>query len=264
MPAAALPYFHVYRIAGVSSYGVLVLAGLALGIAATILPARRYQLPVGEIVALAGVLVAASLIGAHLLDVVANQRAEAAQDASLWWKLQIGISLFGALAAIAIVTPLWCRARKLPLAKVADCIALGWLVALVIGRIGCTLVHDHLGTPTRLPIGIADPTPDTSWTMYTPYADTVPHRLVHDLGFEELLVAIPLALVMWLVSRRLRAGMTAAITALAYAPIRFLLDFHRLPESDPRYASLTAAQWGCLVMTALALYAVVPLRRKVE
>jgi len=145
--AAALPYFEVTRIAGTSSYGLLVFAAIALGIATTIPTAQRYQLAVGEVVALAGVLAAASAIGAHLFDVIANQREYAAQDPSLWWKIHQGISLFGALIAIAVVTYAWCRARGLPLAKIADCIALGWLVALVVGRIGCALVHDHLGTP---------------------------------------------------------------------------------------------------------------------
>jgi phosphatidylglycerol:prolipoprotein diacylglycerol transferase len=47
---------------------------------------------------------------------------------------------------------------------------------------------------------------------------------------------------------------------VAYAPVRFLLDFLREQEGegvlggDPRYGGLTPAQWGCFGLVALGLY----------
>jgi phosphatidylglycerol:prolipoprotein diacylglycerol transferase len=46
------------------------------------------------------------------------------------------------------------------------------------------------------------------------------------------------------------------VSALAYAPVRFAMDFLRIPESDggdTRYAGLTPAQYGCV---ALFLYGI--------
>jgi phosphatidylglycerol:prolipoprotein diacylglycerol transferase len=46
---------------------------------------------------------------------------------------------------------------------------------------------------------------------------------------------------------------------MAYAPTRFALDFLRVDESeyhhqaDPRYAGLTPAQWGCLLLLAVGV-----------
>ena len=46
-------------------------------------------------------------------------------------------------------------------------------------------------------------------------------------------------------------GSYAIATALSYAPVRFAMDFLRLPDTqggDPRYASLTPAQWCCFAL----------------
>jgi phosphatidylglycerol:prolipoprotein diacylglycerol transferase len=254
--AAALPYFVVYRIGPLPSYAWLLLAAVALGSLAMLHASRRYQLPIADMAGLAGVLVVASFVGAHVFDVAANQLDEAREHGAVWWQLWTGISLFGALGAIALVTIVWTRARKLPLAKVADCVALGWLVALVIGRIGCALVHDHVGGPTALPFGIDFPR-GAAWR----YPDATGPLRLHDLGVDELFVAIVLCGVMWTIARRLKPGLTAVVTALAYAPIRFALDFLRDPESDLHHAGLTAAQWGCIAMTALAIHGAVRCRQ---
>jgi phosphatidylglycerol:prolipoprotein diacylglycerol transferase len=49
---------------------------------------------------------------------------------------------------------------------------------------------------------------------------------------------------------------------VAYAPVRFVLDFLRVPEgdpnfpgaSDPRYAGLTPAQWACFLALGYGAY----------
>src|SRR5262249_28719296 len=73
------------------------------------------------------------------------------------------------------------------------------------------------------------------------------------VGLEELLLVIPLAVVGWvLVHRRLRAGMTAAILGVAYAGVRFALDFLRLPMTEPTYGGFTAGQWSSAVLAVVA------------
>ncbi len=47
------------------------------------------------------------------------------------------------------------------------------------------------------------------------------------------------------------------MTSLAYAPVRFAMDFLRIrggDGADPRYAGLTPAQWECMALFALGLY----------
>jgi phosphatidylglycerol:prolipoprotein diacylglycerol transferase len=204
-------------------------------------------------IGLAGVLVATSLIGAHLLDVIAYQLDDASHDWTLWLHVDRGISVFGAFAAIAITTVVWSSAGRLPLGRVADCVVLGVVVALAIGRIGCAYVHDHPGVPTDLPIGIERPAELLRWAGL----DATGSVRVHDLGLDELLGLVPIAGLLWALAGRLRPGMIAIGFALAYAPLRFMLDFLRLPRTEPSHAGLTTGQWGSIVLAAMGLAALI-------
>jgi phosphatidylglycerol:prolipoprotein diacylglycerol transferase len=248
--AAALPFFTLGPIAGVQPYAVLFFAGMVAGCFAMVLAARRRHVPLQDAVLLAVALCVAGFVAAHLFDVATNQREDAAADPALWLHPLEGVSMFGAVLVIAIVVPIWCRTRRLDLARVADAVALGGLVVLMIGRIGCAVVHDHLGAPTDLPIGVDVP---ANRARVNGLFVTTPIRL-HDLGLEELLFASALLAGLALFARRLRPGMLAALAALLYAPARFGLDFLRLEYNNVRLAGLTAAQWGCLAMLATAIY----------
>ena len=80
-----------------------------------------------------------------------------------------------------------------------------------------------------------------------------------DLGLLELaFVPLLIGLVVWVSRRTQRPGMISGALAIAYAVVRFPLDFLRAPdlgpESDPRYAGLTPAQYACLGSLALGAW----------
>jgi len=89
--------------------------------------------------------------------------------------------------------------------------------AWMFGRLGCTVVHDHLGV-----------TAAESW----PLAYEVPAAwgtVRHDLGFYEFLWWVVIVAVVLLVDRKPRKkGIYTVIVPLMYAPARFLFDFLRL------------------------------------
>jgi phosphatidylglycerol:prolipoprotein diacylglycerol transferase len=114
--------------------------------------------------------------------------------------------------------------------------------AWAIGRLGCTLAHDHPGIHTSASNWLAFAYPDgPRW----------------DLGFLEMLFSIALTIATALLWRKPRPlGTYISLTCLAYAPVRFALDFLRLPaeaEGDARYAGLTPAQWASFVLLAVGL-----------
>lgn len=218
-----------------------------------VIAARRFALPTGETIALAAALAISGLVGAHLFDVVAYQLDDASM--SLWFEFYKGISIYGAIVACAVVVFVWGLHRN-DRAKLADTAALGMASALVIGRIGCALIHDHPGLPTSSPFGVDFP---PSWSEFLHVQAQNGVLRLHDVGLEELFAAIPLAAALWLLAGRVRAGMVAAIGALAYAAIRFGLDFLRLPEVEPRHAGFTAGQWGSIAMVIVALGAMIRL-----
>ena len=115
----------------------------------------------------------------------------------------------------------------------ADSLAYGLATGWMFGRLGCFTAHDHPGA-------------HTSFFLAVQYPDGPRH----DLGLYEALWAAGIALFFaWLRRKKRPLGTYVAILTLAYAPVRFGLDFLRardVPEPDPRYFGLTPAQWGCL------------------
>ena len=255
---AAFPYVTApARVAGFATYELILYAAIALGALAAIVVARRQAISVPEALGFAALCIAAGFCGAHALDVLLYQFDDARRDPSLWLELHKGLSLFGAIAGIAATTWLWSILAGRDLARLADTVVLGGVLALVVGRIGCALVHDHPGVPTSLPIGVDFPGTAAAWLGLPATGGTI--RL-HDVGLEELALVLPLAALLWGYRRRLRPGRTALLGALAYAPLRFALDSLRLPAMEPRIAALTAGQWGAVAMLAVAVIAAWRLR----
>jgi phosphatidylglycerol---prolipoprotein diacylglyceryl transferase len=140
-----------------------------------------------------------------------------------------------------------------PLLVYADLLIYGLLVGWVFGRLGCSLVHDHPGK-------IASP---AAWLAVGPWPDGT---LRHDLGLYELVFTVAL----WAIAdflfrwKRARPGVLTGLTALAYAPVRFALDFLRADAPvrgvssmpDVRYFGLTAAQYFTITFFLVGLWLV--------
>jgi phosphatidylglycerol:prolipoprotein diacylglycerol transferase len=152
-----------------------------------------------------------------------------------------GMSSFGGFAGALL--GLWLRFRREPavLLTLAEVLAPALVVGWVFGRLGCTLVHDHIGALSSFPLAIQ-----------------FPGGARHDLGFYELLytVLVLLPALIVLLRRERPPGAIIAWLALLYAPARFLGEFLRnddLPNADLRYAGLTLAQVACIVLLGVGI-----------
>jgi phosphatidylglycerol:prolipoprotein diacylglycerol transferase len=144
---------------------------------------------------------------------------------------------FGALAGLAIY---FARRHRGWLVE-ADILVQALVVGWVFGRLGCTLVHDHIGTRTQFPLAVR-----------------FPNGPRHDLGLYEFLftVLVLVPAVFALNRRPRRPGTSVWVIALLYAPVRFFADFLRhtdLPAPDARYAGLTPAQYACIALATIGL-----------
>ena len=123
-------------------------------------------------------------------------------------------------------------------------------------------MHDHPGARTTADtlVAVAYPSrPGDGVVTHFGFIEFIHgHDPRFDLGFLELLFAIVLAACFALTwRRRLPIGTYIIVSALAYSPVRFAMDFLRIPQSeggDTRYAGLTPAQYGCI---GLFLYGLV-------
>ncbi len=263
----ALPYLQLppLDIGGIRAqpYGICMLAGLVAGTVTVVRQGRAFGIAPSHLGIVISLGLLAAMTGGHVLDVIAYHGDEQPRDPAVWLQMTNGQALFGALFAVAAVTALIARARQIHGAALADVVALGCLVALVLGRLGCALVHDHPGVPTDSVFGVEFPVEALHRVGIDPQVALTTLR-VHDVGLEELLVLLPITIAAFVLvrRRRLRAGMIAALGAIAYAVPRFGLDFLRLPSTEPLHGGLTTGQWCCLVTIVIAAIGLRGIARK--
>lgn len=259
IPYVAIPHLNLPMGAKIEPFGVVVAIGVVIGIRVLDKYAAWHRASEDHTRGFSWWLLVSGFLGAHLFDVLAYQWDKMIEDPILLLKLWSGISSYGGFIGGSMGYVLYIWWKRLPFPLWADIGMVGMLPAFTIGRIACTIVHDHPGSPTTSPLGFDYP---LSFTDNLGFATAM--RL-HNLALYELLYLLPInALVLWLAfrkSKRMPAGFLAALVGVLYAPVRFFLDYLRLSSTDPRYASLTFAQWSSIVAAGVALYVAVKVFR---
>ena len=256
----------------ITAFGVIVsgavLAGLEIG-------RRRFRglgldPDVGE--GIGWYAIVGGFIGAHVFSVLFYFPEKVLSNPLVLFKLWEDISSFGSMLGGLLAIWLYFRI-KAPGVRgemrraYLDVVAFTFPFSLAIGRLACSLAHDHPGSLTTFPLGISLESPaareyissvyrNAGRAAELPVAEVMTRMGFHDLGWYEFLyltvVAVPAVL---LLNHRRRgdlpAGRFAALFILLYMPVRFALDFLRV--GDAKYAGLTPGQW-----TALALLSALP------
>jgi len=283
----SLPFFQLGALdvgIPIQWFGMIVAVGVLIGA----IPLRRYAEWHGvsddHIRSLLTWIMISGFLGAHEFDVIAYQwdrigEATLAVPAGWWpsflptglwpsnWPLVFrmwdGISSYGGFIGGALGYAIFVWWKRLPPRLFADITVVGLLPAFSIGRIGCTVVSDHIGaavSPDRWYAFLAMDYPRSRNLAHlaTTYPGTSKTILAWNLGLIEFLYLVPVNLVLlWLAfrpSKRMPAGFICVATGVLYAPVRFFLDFLRPEDTDPRYLGLTFAQWSSILAFGAALY----------
>lgn len=264
-----IPYFEpikfVIPIPGtdgvpIHGFGILVATGFLAGSWLAQRKARRDGFDPEVINRLLGWLVVGVFVGGHLGHALLYDPKEYFEHPLEFLKVWEGLSSFGGFVACAIIVWAFLKRNRLPFWPYADSIAYGLTLGWALGRCGCTVAKDHPGTITQFWLGFPGMCPGGD-----------PLVACHNLGFYEALFAFGLlGLFLWLNRKPRFPGFYVGWLCTLYAPARFGMDFLRHPDIDNRYAGLTPAQWGCLVMLPLGLWflfsrsALAPLRGEPE
>src|SRR5450432_2521327 len=276
LAALHLPYFHLGSLdigIPIQSFGMIVAAGVLIGAALLRRYAEWHGISDEHIRGLTGWITVSGFIGAHVFDVIAYQWHDLMESPILFVEIWKGISSYGGFIGGAIGFAIYVWWKRLPARLFADTAIVGLLPAFSIGRIGCSVVSDHIGAAVDRAAwyaGLAMNYPadlDHPERSLQPVAELMKdhrdmvvdkHMLAWNLGLVELLYLIPVnALILFLAFRswkRVNAGILIVLSGLLYAPVRFFLDFLRPEDTDPRYLSLTFAQWASFLAFGAAAY----------
>jgi len=281
-----LPYFHLGSLdvgVPIQAFGMLVAAGVLIGAALLRRYAEWHGVSDDHIRGLITWILISGFLGAHEFDVIAYQWDRIGDSTMVtpagWWflpegmwpsnwplglRIWDGISSYGGFIGGALGFALYVWWKRLPVRLFADVTIVGLLPAFSIGRLGCTVVSDHIGAavdPDRWYSFLAMDYPRkvNPAHLAEAYPGTSEFIRAWNLGFIEFLYLVPINLVvLWLAFRpnkRMPAGFITALTGVLYAPVRFFLDYLRPEDTDPRYGTLTFAQWSSILAFAIAIYA---------
>lgn len=262
----------------IAAFGAIVAAAVFAGLEVGRRRFRSLGLDASHGDALGGYVIIGGFLGAHLFSVLFYFPDKLLANPLLLFKVWEDISSFGGILGGAAAAWLYFRIRAPDMdgemrRAYLDVVAFTFPFSLTIGRIACSIAHDHPGTLTTSPLAISLDSPaargyitsiyqNAGRAAELPPADVMVRMGFHDLGWYEFLylaaIVVPAVL---LVNRRHRGnpptGKFAALFILLYMPVRFALDFLRV--DDARYAGLTPAQW--VALASLGAVAVIWFRR---
>jgi len=150
------PYIHlpIYKAGGIQFDAFAILVALGVVVGALLARHRTEQIGLDLDVTIDSfywVLPGGFLIS-HVIDVVCYKPQMVAKDPLILLYAWAGISSFGGILGGFAVAYYFFRRRKLPGLPYMDVLGWGLLVGFTIGRIGCTVAHDHpgLSMPAKL------------------------------------------------------------------------------------------------------------------
>jgi phosphatidylglycerol:prolipoprotein diacylglycerol transferase len=230
-------------------YGILVAAGFVAGLWTASRRAPRADLAPVTIADYGPWAVLGAIVGARLWFVLGYWEEEFASR-PLWHVFNLragGLVFYGGLVGATLVTVLFARWRRVALWNLADVLAPSIALGHAFGRVGCLFNGCCHGTPTDLP-----------WAVHYPDDPVTRGAGVHPTpAYEALLLLGLYATLAAQFRRRQFHGQTFALYLLAYAVLRFGVEFLRGDYGGQNVAGLKPGQAFSVVVLAAgaALYA---------
>lgn len=247
---AAIPFFQlsVYELPlgsttlPIDPWATLVCLGFVVGLEVARWRGIKLGLDTRDVVDGAVFIVAMGFVIAHIFTVI-FYFPERLEEEGIWSILKVweGFSSTGGFIGAVFGAWLFYKVlRPRDALRHADVITFGFPMGWFFGRMGCAVVHDHVGARTDFFLGMDFP--PGHWA----------EGVRHELGLYEAAYMVPVVLLFFWLGRQDRPpGFFLALFGLLYAPIRFVFDFLRntdLSNQDARYAGLTPAQYGMVLM----------------
>jgi len=251
-----LPWLGVVPI---KSFGVMVMLGVIAGSIWLGRALRRVGIADKDAASdLVTWAVISGLLGARLTYIAIHPDVvQSPLDVIALWKG--GIVSYGGFFGGAVGMIWWARKKKLPLARVADCIGPALFLGQAFGRIGCFLVGDDYGKPWNGPWAVTFPRIEGS-LMPDELIGVPLHPSQLYLCLMNVIIFSSMA---WLFARRRWEGQVAVTTMFLYATGRFLIEYTRGDDAARGiYGFFSTAQWWSVATAVLTLVLYLRIRGK--
>jgi phosphatidylglycerol:prolipoprotein diacylglycerol transferase len=273
-------YPELFRIGDfyIGTFGLLVALGFLAGIQYGARAARRIPIPPERVYDLALVIMIAALVGSRLAYILVEWKWFLRDPWSLVFSRQ-GYVFYGGFIAALLAGIGYCRWKELPVARVADAMAPGVALGHAFGRIGCYLNGCCYGNPCSF---------DSFLLRYPKILDSEGHIAGHAVYLEQLRegmigvqashalpvhptqlyeatgLVILFVVLHWMLKRsRWAPGVIMLTYAVAYALLRFIIEFFR---GDPRgwiiNGRISTSQGIALLVVAAAPLVYLELRKR--
>ena len=227
-------------------------SGCVLGIAIAVRRARRLGLVSDHITQLAGWILLGGILGARAGHVFLYHWAYYKAHTDEIWRLwEGGMSSIGGFVGATIGGLWFVRSSRIALWDYGDVIAFAFMPAWALGRVGCFVIHDHPGRLSDFALA----------AQMQVTRGIGPHQQTliearHDLGLYDGLLSLGITgIFLWMDRRGPKAtGWYLGWLCILYSAPRFFLDFLRATDisgADTRYAGLTPAQYGSIILVLL-------------
>lgn len=245
-----------FRVGGLTIYwyGVLVVAGFVAGLWTASRRCVNDRLPGDVIVDMGPWLMLGAIVGARILHVISYWREDYAGK-PVWEIFMVhhgGLVFFGGLVGSSLACIFYTRAKGLPLWKLADALAPSVALGHAFGRIGCLMNGCCYGVATSLPIAVRYPAPHLT-----------EGQGVHPTQIYESLLNLALyGFLAWKYRRKSFDGQVFVFYLVAYAVIRFNVEFLRGDYLGPRLGGwATPGQVGSLLVLVLGVWLWIALKK---
>lgn len=225
-------------------YGLAVLLGIGAALFVTRYEFQRRRLSVDAFWSVVPWAIAGGIIGARVFHIVDNWPAYSSDPLRILALQKGGLAIGGALLGGMAATLLVASLRRAPLLDGADAAAPGIVLGQALGRLGCLVTGDALGSETGLPWGVS----------YLNSGSMAPARgVAYQPAFAyEALWDVALFGVLWMLRGRVkRPGGLFSIYLGLYASGKFAITFLR---DEQRWAlGLQEAHFIALLLAVVGI-----------
>ncbi|MFA6391612.1 MAG: prolipoprotein diacylglyceryl transferase [Patescibacteria group bacterium] len=243
-----IPYFQVTSIEigpiTLQAWGTMLALAFAVGIYFSAGELKKRGGDPEKIIDASFWVIISAILGARFFYVLGNLDLFRENWLSVFKLWEGGATLIGGVFGAILAFLIYTRKKKFSFWELAEPVVFILPLSIFIGRIGCFLIHDHMGKITSVPWGME-------------YVDgTIRHETTIYNALSMLLLFI-LFLILKKYPWSRKEGFFTTILLFWYGISRFIADFFRaddLPMSDARWYGLTPNQYIAIVMIAVSLY----------